>query len=835
MRLILTILLLALTASAENLLPNSGFELKDARGYKWNWGSGYDSAENYPEGYIVTNNASEGRYSSLCKKLSFRPVVLTAGVYSVSFDCYASSSPVMVTLGLAPTTSGRQFTGLASPANTWARHSGLFTNATDGAYILSFAHEQPLANITIDNVQLEAVSATAYAPIQIEAGIAFDSTNHTFFLGTNAQFHVAYWNDGPETNVVTEYNVYDVFNSNVLSGYVTNTLAAGTNTESADIDLTGHFGWHRILTRVLTVQDSWDEATYTYYNCDNKLTGGWLGAHMNAGAFDTAWYTNRNVYTFRSLSPSKLGRWRLVETSSNVFDFFQNDYWDAMIAAGLDIVYVMSPQQITVNDLGVVTDQGWPPWATNYTREQLFSAYTNHVWHVGTNLNAYGASNFKIELWNEPVQSGASNIINIREATNYVWMVTNAMTVLSNISPDFQFIIVGGASVASWGTTVWDLIKEGWGTNMIVGGSYHIYPKSQEDFNTPDPSETVRTFALHAASFNGELPVWNSEAGSGCIGSYKGWWGMGDRMYDLYGLNGPYTVEAERYWRQFRTPHDVMWATKNLWESMNAGFSHYICYYGRMWQPSYGFGDDAQMLSDWSLVETPSFAALVTAQSMVPNPVCLGFVTNGTTTLEAGLYTNEIGQIVAPFFLDSKGLATFTTTNGAFEVLDYYGNQIQTNAVAFSAGRHIQYIRTGDMDLIQLSNNLASASYATNNDTVAPNIVVDVAPVGIWESNRVGLVKWSTADNYRGVYLSGDSTNAILNSLSIDGTPVLTDSPISHYWLSGLSDGNHKLTITATDESENVGTVDYWFTGQSDPEPQAQQRTLRAGTLHIGR
>lgn len=112
---------------------------------------------------------------------------------------------------------------------------------------------------------------------------------------------------------------------------------------------------------------------------------------------------------------------------------------------------------------------------------------------------------------------------------------------------------------------------------------------------------------------------------------------------------------------------------------------------------------------------------------------------------------------------------------------------------AVTDGAHTAYVQA-----LGLNGAVATASVAVTVDATAPTVSITSPVTNLWTKNTSVTVSFGATD----------ATSGILRvMLSVDGGTPVNVTGTSSYSLSGLSDGSHTVTISATDHAGNTATT----------------------------
>ena len=815
----LLIFLTTMSASAVNLMPNSSFECGFNRGWL-NFGSGGANAFQgnlYEFKSGLTNDAFHGRYSWIAKGVTYtRAIWLTNGTWTFTFYAKASAAAGPFRFGLL---DGDNLSATTPPTNatittSWVRYTNTFTAASNAFYWGKFDTLQP-QTFQVDAFQLEPGSAaSAYAPQStVECGITIANTNKMWFSGDTPSFTLNFWNNGAATAPVVRYDVFDMWNSNVMSGVVSVALVASTNTSRTVFLPQNKTGWFRLTSRIMSVNDSQDEATTAIYPYALTLTANaatdWLGGHAHSSPFHIHRENLANRKWARTLSPNYQGiRWDIMEPSRGNMTFVDAVFTN-WFAEGVNSLGTLTP-----------TDGVWPTWATNGDGTADLGAFSNYCFRVVDHYKGW-CTNWEIGP-NEPFQSGpigngpagaGTNLpINVRIATNYAKILTAGISGVTNADATAKIVAIAGAfGAGDWAFEAW--------TNLSAASqaavsyiSTHIYPQDQgQDPN--DPENAASHFSNPygwITIFGGIRPIWNTESGTYGVGPIKGLNGIWPVAYDL---QASYSVEAARNERMHRQTDNTVRILTQALRCIGAGFEKYFYYDSRYFNDN-SFTGTQPYPADYMQVDRPENVTLSVATHFIRKG--FGRITNvNEPRLEMYAFTNAAGNAVVSAWNWARTNSLLTVTNSAFALHDAMGNQSQTNTGTAKIMRFPQYLVSSTMTLSQLSNTVKYASVAASADTLPPQISFDIAPSGLWTGGDAPLVKWTALDDVSTAWQSNWTSTNVLYKWKLDGGSYSTYSQSNHVWLSGLANGDHTVYVTAKDLAGNDGEAVYRFALES--------------------
>lgn len=868
MRFTLAILLSVLTASAANMVPNSSFEAGYGRGWiPFQTGnSGVYGNRSFISG-LMTNIAFHGGSSFVIPRearVLSRAFWLTNGTWCLSY--YARSASGSSGGGFRAYVYREYDLYAVTPPFQSATMTGTYTRYTTNITVTTNAfYKVKLYNVSsdvfIDAVQVELGSSpTTYAPQStVECGIALGGTFGMFFTGDTPTFNFILRNEGASaTNARVAYEVFDTWNSNLVTATVLVTCAASASATNT-VTLPTRTGWLRVVSRLLDFPDSYDEShTIVYPHASNTVgnaTNDWLGGHPYSSTFHVRHEMLAGRHFGRKVGPDYFNtRWDVVEPTRGNMTFYAEAFSNCW-ANGMLLIGPLTP-----------TDGGWPTWATNADGTWDRMAVSNFAFRcVQTN----GPYVYAWELGNEPYQSmhtgfgpyadiaagdphaGGTNLpINLRVATNYTKYMAALISGITNADPNAKIIAMAGAyGNGDWSWEAWTNLSadlQSW----VTAVSTHIYTEDQR-FDPNDAFYTSITVDFShpvgwANTWRGIRPVWNTESGAYGAGYVQGlnglfartfaspdvFPGIYDPMADFASegiVNDSYRSEALN-----RSITETARCLSTALRCLGFGFEKFIYYDSRE------FTDDSlkgtqPYPTDYLQVDRPELVSLAIAQEKF---VRRGFgpISNAFVLLEMYMYTNGIGQSVVAAWNAGRTNLTLTLDNAAFAQYDVMGNLLQTNALTAKVSRVPTYFVSGTRTVVQLSNTFRTCSVAHAADILAPQVSIDVAPTGTgWDTNRV-LFKWTAVDDFSYAWptnvetLSSRTATNVMYRWKLDSGSYTPYSQSNHVWMFNLTPTNHNFYVTAKDTTGNAQEWRYEFS-----TPITNTTILNvSGTANIG-
>lgn len=537
---------LCLSASAQNLFINGGFEVSPRHG--WVWGASDAHADTLDYHWSQTEK-KDGDSSLAVEHLAHPYWDKTSTVYS----SYINSWPVLLKTNTEYTASVwlRNHTGsvnnkisftmidLANDSydgsevtltatNTWERKTLTFNTGAGTWFMLklgstAFNTNQNATTWYYDSFQLEeGGSATDYAPSEnLLLGLGINTTNagNLFFDTETPTIPVRVFNAtaGSLTNSV-RFEINDVFNvsrqTNIWSDVV---WPSGSTDTQINVTLpTDKRGWFQLNAVLYGRTNQYDSVNFTVIAPTNALanrTNGQFGAIIKATPYFLTMARKLGYTWNRMLSGAAIAK------VSNPIDFYLTvtntgspytfDWdWDAVITNNLaaDIEPIMCLGNNS-NDVS-----GWAKDADGHI------ALTNWIPYVSNVIKHYlplGAKYYSV--FNEP--SGTEGGFYGGFEGRYVELATNAITVAASIDsgvkvigPEMQAWVAyypSAGTNAVWASNVflvnWDLSGP-----MFDTITYHQYPNDSAAENFRGRNGIYKIMR-DDVGWTGE--VWNTECG----------------------------------------------------------------------------------------------------------------------------------------------------------------------------------------------------------------------------------------------------------------------------------------------------------------------------------
>ncbi len=748
-----------------NLLPNSsiecGTETTFTHGSCCAAEFGNDTA---PAGLLSPTNTIHGNYSLRAPRTRFYYPVpyLLAGTYTETFWMMSDTAGTAIKTLLCATDFTSLLTnGCSNPNITVGTSGAWFTNQitilSNGYYSLFWYEQSPTPLVWIDAIQLQTGTvASAYAPMApIEVGLTTTNLHHMLRPANPQYIQLKCWNDGSTAGMTSIVEVFDFANSNIQTTVVsTNALPSGATTINVSISHTGSL---RATVYQPNVNNSRSELLFSvlpHAPTTVRGTNGVIGTHSSYG-FDAKISAAEAGYTDdRSLSPAKCTRWSNQQpngTGPFTFDpycvpFFNSNY--------LETLFVLSPG----------LDNTWPAAATNaagYPDTNAFAIYcgTNaaHFSPAPSNAMAFEIGN----EWQGITNTFVGVTAFFQSASNTAaFQLAGARAVRANCAA-CTIVIGAGENDSIRGYSIWTnlvAMTNATGELTLLGckWSAHLYPSNKGSDNPNSPDEDlghVNSVQPWVQALGSVLPLWNTEMGNQ---SGKGGW-LGPMMMtddDTVGHGGAFAThgtlvpEAGRDWLGGqRKIVAVDRESKQVFRTLGCGLRKVFCYFGQETDSDY-WSNDAFGAGCWEpngALKGGSVAALIAARHFARYPG-LGRVTNQTMlTLEAYLFTNQLGTVLATW-CSSNTDWTMTFTNGHFGLWDVNANGMGTNLSSIRVGRTPVILVSGDMTRDQMVTNFMFATVTGPlTDTTGPSISMDISPIGV-VTNGTYVFKWTVVD-----------------------------------------------------------------------------------------
>lgn len=726
-----------------------------------------------------------------------------------------------------------------NPTTSWTTNSFTFTASSTGMYKLAFETygSSPGARLYIDSIMIETGSTPSpWEPTSdFEVGLSSQQPQNVYFSADTPEIDLTWWNStGGDLTKIVEYQVITEFNVEVASGYITNTVAANSS-ETTQFTLPIK-GWQRVVTRVLGVEDSRDEITATVLQFP-RSTGpnltSVLGTHLNWSILSVTNAINMRFGTFRAF-----WNWDDLETSSNVFNYNLPETKKGFEAAfavwtnqPIDRLMALGPFQSDSADMTWVPDWALIPVA-DHGGDLNIPVATNFFSKV--TLHKTGITNIW-EIINEPEQSQGDWF---EQATNYANLVNQVVPQIKAVDPTSLIVVMGGSLTVAYAQAVWTNLTAGV-QSQVDAVSCHRYPPDNtedQDMNSPtagsifDPN--VPAWCAYFLPLGVE--VWNTESGSWSRFHYR----TEDGLWS-YDLNYQATLgEYERAEECIRSAILVERVMKQAGRCLGYGMAKYFYYDGRqtgadMW-PANNTDTDVSHCTTTDMFDEslkPQGAALAVMNGFIPDITAFGrtIPANPTTTTNVECYLFDTGTTnVALIWNMDRIIRTLTLTNTDFALYDVMGRPLETSS-SLRIFRMPQYLVTDTMTMAQLSNTIKYATMATNANTTAPYLTIDIAPTSEW-AGGLTLIKWS-ANSIRWYNDSQNRTNIVFRwKLNEDAYTAYSQTNGLYV---DIAAGNHTLYVEAIDREGNSSVESFAFDPEFPDPPR--EPDMRFNEIYIER
>lgn len=745
-----------------NLIPNSSFE----SGIVGGWMFSRQNASNRAAWIVdaLSTNAHSGSASiritdSKARYQLASPAFRLRGTnvwrpYTFSFW---AKGPGTVTLTgnivpVIPAVSGFPYTNsfsfnFGNPGTSWTRYSTniyLCPKPTAEMYFtLQHVGVGDSYYVDIDDVQFEEGSLTDWAPKgALEFQLSSGRNGSVFMSGETPRILSIINNSGSARIITLNLDVYKWDNSKFTNIVASFNIGSGVSTNI--IELESPVGTYRVTGNLLGVPGYiTSEINYLVFPYSAKTTlktNSFVGIHANS--VSSPIYSNKvwGISWQRTLSPAGTFNWSTSEPTEGNFSWTYAD-WS---------VGQMTNNSIILGSFGDVYSGGANTPSFAITNGMVRGdAISNYCYQV---VSRYKDRVKYWELINEPQYHFSTN--QLAEITT--WMVGG----IRNADASAFIVAGGGLTDATYATNTWALLPSDVKTK-IDAISVHFYPPGT-DWMDAETSTGQSSFALISAGTG--KPIWNSESGS---------WGFGVKHGDLVGwVSGGEYVFPHVFEDVFRRNH---WQTseKTLRTALRSiGWNQKYFYYdGRLADYGYRRVDTNPTFYEYDDSLRPDALALYYLNNLLGEATIVGKVTNtlAGTAIEAYAFQTESGQsVIAAWTYGRSTNKVLTTTNAAIDIRNMYGEQISTNSTTVIITRQPRYLISGTLSTSQLSETFVSATVANATDTTAPNVSIDVTPIGLINSSHFPLrFKWTSIDD---LYVNTDYyTSNVVTRSKIDG------------------------------------------------------------------
>lgn len=696
-----------------NLIPNSSFEIGFGNGYGF---SSIGGERDYTiQNFHVSGNAFHGNYFIRFPTSGY----IYSRIYNVrskqhTLSAYirgpAGSPNVTMYLGSFYTTDEMP-PGLTGPSlvasskaitTNWVRHSltgDLITYPNDSYQFYIYGH----SGIEIDAIQLEEGPITNYrCGSHIESKFVTDKTGNLLLEDESLYLILnSYCSSGGYTGNLT-YNIYNLFNENVQSGYINLNLSSGQHS-GQQISVTGQRGIFRAVSYIEGISNTMDELSYAVI--PRALSGSSLdssfGVHPNFTYFQLERYKRMGINWARVLSPAAFFRWYLVEPTEGNFIWYDEKVGRA-VSGGWSIL----------GSIG--TNNYWPAWAAsgNYFNLSQWGTFCYKLAQHYSGLVNYW------EIWNEARYTFTDSF--------YSEMLYHANTGIRRGNPNAKIVGLGGEPIASSSSIPWVTGVFGTGTgvtSLIDYAALHHYP-DPTSANT-GTSDGVIGFKTAIIDVYGK-EFWNTEAGAWDEGFYK----TSNSIYNFLGEAIYPNLYGSRYsYAGMITPEIVM---ENVIFSLGNGVSKYFYYDGRITL----FPEIASIRSHPTMLEyddtiRPKGIAYSIGAHFLDYSTGLGKIISGRVGEIHGYLFNRTGiPTVALWAANKTRQYTIQLSNSGWRAYNIMGNSINFTGAKIPFGRSIVYVQSNFLSVVEMSGQFRSGVFEFSNYTDYPNLTIDHFPLG---------------------------------------------------------------------------------------------------------
>lgn len=780
-----------------------------------------------------------------------RPFWLTNGTYTETHGSYSSTGAAYTNTVIPNWFVAGSASDLIAPASSmactplttgWKRFTNTFTVPTNGFYCVKFFCNSASAQTWIDEIQIvEGSVATAYVPAAvIEVGMDTADPGNNLFLSDAKTLRFRLWNHGPTTNATIRYDiVHGAWNTNLASGTVsTNALAGGTNT-IINLTLPSLWGDQRITCYVTNVNDTWDETSvslFPYAAQSGRDTNGMLGIHAHYSPYHLA-HARKIGFTWnRILSPIFDARWTNLFPSitppiTNIFPA-GTGHWLADYVFEYSVTNDLIPYVVLT-----APDSSWHI-QTNTTVDLMVADFTNYV---GKAVFRWKEAPFNVKYWevfNEPQQLERTNPPVFQPAV-YANIFTNSARLIKVIDPTATVIGFGGYGQASQAFDAWTAFTPAFQADADIL-SFHFYPLHSGTFD-PNTTEDYRgdstaNYDDMDTAFHGIRPLWNTETATRDIGGYHTIQVAFDYPHYWDNTTG-WTSEAWKNELEVRQLPCIDRITYNFCRSVGIGMAQFNIQNGRMPDDTI-FAENHPTIYELNGCLKPWAVALLFANHFVKRPGIGRVNVAANLWVEAWLHTNSLGTVM-PIWNCDRANRTLTLSGSEWPaVYDTFGNLIQTNVNAIPTTRSVRYLVSGTLNALQLSNAVATASVATNQDVLPPGLTIDFSPIGstvAW-GGVSNAFKATAIDQTVMSYDNGSGTTTQTNVMyrwSLNGTTWSPWGVTNHFYHSFSGPGQYAVSWQAKDLAGNETAV---LTGPAfgDMTPGATNILNVSGQANVG-
>ncbi len=759
----------------------------------------------------------------------------------------------------------------SSTATTaWTRHTNQYVVKTNGLHIVKFY--QAGSPMWIDAVMVETGSvAHAFQPMSpIEFNVDTADPENVLFVGDSKVARFTYWNDpviSATTNMTTVYTFPNLWNTNLAWGTIsTNSMVTGATV--INLNLPATWGTIRTLSYVTNLPHTWNETIITAFPFAAQTgvdLNGLMGADMNWGTNSLADARRLGVARARMLSQTREFRWEQLYTNLTTVKTFGTAWYtdfivsNAMNYSSIPFFVVLTPEDNIWRSNTAETNANWT------VMRDSFIYYGSNVIYRYRPGNPSGLVITNYEIINESQQGRAT--VDLNNPVYYSDLYTNLLAVAKAISSDINFLCCGGVSSAGQGTNQWAYISP-WAKSNTWGHTFHFYPGNSGAQDPNDNDDIAQYTTANYYDWQREYLTnkfsWNTENATRDTGAYHSelaafaypFWGSFADMKDASGAAIPNYWSGNQLWNQELDERGhinaTMRVTYNFLRTVGSGFTHFNFQYITAINDNV-FSGNTPTIYELNYTLKPWAAALFVANHLVKKPGLGRIYNTNENNIEAWGFTNSIG-CVAPAFAPNKGNYRITTTNSNIAQFDCMGNLIKASGTNFDISRLVTYLVSSNLTYAQFSATIGSASAATNADTIAPGLTVDVSPIGAttaWGTRGTNIFKFTAIDNAVSNYgVSNSPPNVPLGNIMVTnvyyrytfdrGATWSAWSQTNVFAYSFPVATNCALGVQAKDKIGNTTPTVYGpnfgdlTVPEAIPDPSTNGLTINATVLNVG-
>lgn len=781
-----SVIALRKTASADpttprrgNLLPNASFETGIGHG----WGVSEATSRSFPlaslhDRTVARHGSASLRVPNLLHVVS--RVVRLRGDREYTLSAWVkTASSGRVTLSIEGASVAKmpanypaipRFSKTFDVNRDWQRVSltAFLPNYPTGDYQVRIAVNDPDGKFTwIDAVQFEEGKLTDFAPASaIEVGLTSDKPSNLFLDSEPVRLNLSVHNsDARAASVRVPYEVFDYLNRRVASGSRDVSVAANS-TWRGTIDLgTSRRGIFRVVLWADQYNHSREEVIYGVVPQPRTTgidTASLMGIHSEFSDFQFEVLQKLGVKWNRASSPSRAFRWSTLEPTEGVFNW--------------------SPEDVTLGSrygISVLGTLGlyWPSWADEGGKPNL------DKWEkfVATVVNRYKSQVKYWEVWNEPNWQ--------MPAEHYAQMLKRAIAAIVRTDPTAKIVGLGGVASHEWSASVLNALTASERASLHAVAT-HIYPKAKglEYHNYRTRVQDV---------FN--LPVWNTEAGSWCRGSYAAE-NSNFLQADSYAM--PHNA-TERFEQGSRSRAAL--AAQGFLHHVGSGMSTYFYYDARIYVGPGLHGGHPTFFEHDDTIRAKGIAYAVLGR-LFDHSRGLGDISPNSA---AHIYLFDRGgtPLLALWTPDeSRRALKINLPASQYTVYDLMGNPVEISGGEIPFNSIPVYVEGKGISVSTLRAAVQNGSVTTRPDVTPPNLSMVIHPTGPTPEQPLKL-RWLAID--------ADATPSAGNPDAIQYSWILRgfDTEWSPWTAQAFVDyndvpaGTYQFEVRARDESGNMTSV----------------------------